>query len=180
MGFWNSMKRMAMGEPVFQPGDTADKHSSEPSMGADELGTNPQAQTLNQPPAGPATMNGGQKVIPEVEIEHIECHESGDNCEVWATLQNHGTLPVFLDKIMLLGQKTELDYELAPGGARQSRLYHGPTPTTNAYTYAEMDYRIVQTGDYFRGRYTVEYNYESDDNQYLPKVLRLQRPVRDI
>lgn len=170
MGFWSGMKRMAMGEPVFQPGDTPDKHPAEPSMGADQ----PAA------PAGPATMQGGQKVIPEVEIEHIEYHESGDNCEVWATLQNNGTLPVFLDKIVILGQKTELDYELAPGGARQSRLYHGPTPITNAYTYAEMDYRVVATGDYFRGRYTIEYNYESDDNQYLPKVLRLQRPVRDI
>jgi hypothetical protein len=171
MGFWDSMKRMAMGEPVFQPGDNVDKGvplASEPHADSQPVSTDQ------------VGMHNGQKIIPEVEIEHIECHESGDNVEIWATLQNHGSMPVFLDKIVILGQKTELDYELAPGGARQSRLYHGPTPTTNAYTYTEMDYRLVATGDYFRGRYTIEYHYEDDDHQYLPRALRLQHPVRDI
>jgi hypothetical protein len=181
MGFWNSMKRMAMGEPVFQPGDQPKEHNSPGVSGATvHSDSTPNSSPSDAPVVAPATPSAGPKVIPEVEISDVECHESDDDVEVWVTIHNPSPIPVFLDKITFLGQKIELDYELSVGGARQSRIYRGDTPHSGAYNSAELDYRAVSSGDYFRAKYFVEYNYESNDNTYLPKSLKLQRPVRDV
>lgn len=173
---------MAMGEPVFQPGDQEKQQSAPGVSGATvHSDTTPNSSPQPDVPAAAATVqSAGPKVIPEVEISDVECHESGDDVEVWVTIHNPSPIPVFLDKITFLGQKTELDYELAVGGARQSRIYRGDTPHSNAYNSADLDYRAVSSGDYFRAKYFVEYHYEPSDNTYLPRSLKLQRPVRDV
>ena len=170
MGFFGGMKRLIMGEPVFQ---VENKPSTD--------GTIPPTQT--EPGAHVDSTKtpvdaSGRKIIPEVVIENVDCNRSAEAMSVWVTFKNTSNAAVFLDKIHVLGQTKELDFELAPGGARQLEIYKGALQTTDAYRSAELYYRLVSSGDYFQARFFVEPNY--DDGFYFPEEFHLQRPIRDI
>ncbi len=171
MGFWSGMSKMIQGKPVFE-NDASTQHAE---LSEHEVHMAEDAQADGRTPVG----SNGQKIIPECFLEHADNNLSGDNLEVWLVFHNKSDTPIFLDKIMLLGITTEIDFELAPGGSRKARVYKGKTLHTNSYTHADVMYRSSLSGDYFQARYTVEYDYEADGT-YLPEEFKLQHPIRDI
>ena len=54
---------------------------------------------------------GGQKIIPEIEVERIKAQPSGDNksLEIWAYIHNLASFDIELDKYELLGQRNDLN-----------------------------------------------------------------------
>ncbi len=179
MGFFEGMKRMVMGKPVFQASDTTPPTSDQTNhFGEDDkpLLDPQQPQNPGQTPVD----DGGQKIIPEFGIERLDCNVSGDNLEVWVTFHNTAPVPIFLDKIHSFGQSIELDFELGPGATRQSKIYKGKVLKTNAYAYADIQYRSVTSGDYYMARYFTEYDFETNDKTYLPRSFKLQHPIKDV
>lgn len=171
MGFFDAMGKMIQGKPVFQ--DDPTKQGAQQEDHFVEKNT-PRLDTSHTPLDG-----HGQKIIPEITVTRVEGHVSGDNLDLWVTIHNSSEVSLFIDKIHVLGQKMDLNYDLAPGMERQMSVYKGPTLRTNAYTNADVDYRVVETGDYFQARFYVEYDFEQDGT-YLPNDFNLQRPIRDI
>lgn len=53
---------------------------------------------------------GGQKIIPEIEVERIKAQPSSDNksLEIWAYIHNLASFDIELDKYELLGQRGDL------------------------------------------------------------------------
>jgi hypothetical protein len=96
---------------------------------------------------------------------------------VWVT--NRSSDEVELDKIVMLGQTTQLDQIFSAGQARELKFYKGKVPTTGSYHTANLYYKRRSDGDYFCADFTIEYDY---DPQGFYKVEELHpiNPVRDI
>ena len=156
MGFWQSIGRMAKGEPVFQA----------------EQPTTPQQESAAPSSAEP-------QPTPEIMITSLDCNENGNRLEVWATVENGSSVEVLIDDIHFLGQKMELQFELRPGGSRSVRLFSGLTPTSNAQNYSILQYKNTVSGNYYQARYYIEFDYQSDGN-YMPEEFHLQRPIRQL
>ena len=84
-----------------------------------------------------------------------------------------------LDKIRLLGTKRELDTFLRAGEDREFLVYKGPK-LQHEYHHAELDYKTVREGDYFRSVYNVSFTYNSMDKTYTINEMHLEHPIRDI
>lgn len=121
----------------------------------------------------------GNKQIPVVGVTHTKYHLSGAQTEVWAVIRNHSERAIMLDKIVMLGQNTELDYQLGPGMERDFRIYHGPRLTHDSYKKAGLYYKDVLSGDYFRADHLVGYKYEADKT-YSIVELELLTPIYDV
>lgn len=172
MGFWQGMKRFLNGKPVFEV-------PIEGQMSPQANQPIPPQSNESVPDSRRTPVDGrGRKIIPETEIGNIDCNQSGESMTVWATFTNSSAEAVHLDKITLLGQTRELGFNLNGHGSRRIEVYRGQLVSSNAYRSADLDYRLVASGDYFRGRYFVESNY--DDGFYYPEDFQLQRPVRDV
>ena len=128
---------------------------------------------------------GGQKIIPEIEVERIKAQPSGDNksLEIWAYIHNLASFDIELDKYELLGQRGDLNKFLKPGEIFELRMYQGAMPENDSVRKMYIQYKIVGTGDYFQADHTINYKYEQDsqgNKWYMPDSLKLIRPVRDI
>jgi len=179
MGFWGAMKNMATGKPVFEV-DSAPKETDQygvwsndkPSDGQDEYTT---GVTTEQDSTRDSS---GSKIIPEVTVTHVKSHLNGANMEVYAVVVNAASVPVFLDKMHLLGQKYELDRLLGPGQSHNYRIYRGPAFTYKPHSDADVEYRLESNHDYFRARFYLEFDYQN--GYYLPEEFHLEGPIKDI
>jgi hypothetical protein len=151
----------------------------------DEEGGRPNVSSDNSTKPDQYHSANGQKVIPEIEVERIESHPSGDNkyLEIWAHIRNHASFDIELDKYELLGQRGDLNKFLKPGEIFELRMYRGAMPQNDIIRRMYIQYKIVGTGDYFQADHMIEYKYEQDShgNKWcMPEELKLLRPVRDI
>lgn len=164
MGFFETMKRMIEGKPLFDTEDQRQAKQTIPKEGYAE-----QAQTSNN----------GRKNIPLIRVEHTECHNNGDTMTVRAEIRNESSeLVVELDKIRLLGAVRELDTRLRPGEAREFILYSGRRPNNRSYGVAELNYKDL-LGDYFQARCAVEFRAEPDNTFSIQRV-KVAGPIKDI
>lgn len=171
MGFFEGLKRMVQGKPVFEVPQDVEKDKWEDEAPAD-------LETRDNTPQGAPQAPVGPKVLPVVEIESCDSHMHGSNMEVYADIQNNFNETIELDKIRLLGTMTEIDNLLKPGEQRQHRVYSGPRPTNTSSNYAELTYKNP-SGDYFTAVHYIEYKLESDKT-YTIKNFKLQHPIRDV
>lgn len=166
MGFWGALGKIAQGKPVFEVQDT-------PSQSQDSAPTSEESATH------PWIDENGQKIIPHITMTHCKSVIDDNHMEVTAWVTNTSQLEVELDKIVVLNLKTELDRRLRPAEARQVVLYRGPLAKNDYVHKANLYYKIVQNGDYFRADYMVEYNRESNGT-YTVEELHPERDVHDI
>lgn len=126
----------------------------------------------------------GRKIVPEVEIEHIEAHESDDrkHLELWAHLKNHSVFEVEVTRVNCLRQHIEPKRFMRPGEVHEVRIYQGGMPKNDAEHKCEVQYKLCDNGDYFQADHVIRYHYERDDDgeYYLPERIELIRPIRDI
>ena len=176
MGFWDVTKRLVMGQPAFQvpPDDKQWDDSDEPTVdfAEERAAKREEVRGLHD--------GGGIKRIPEVAVRTVKHHLSGNTVEVWAMIHNVSDRVIELDKVLLLGQKRELDYILKPGAERELSVYKGPVMTHDHYKKAELYYKDEVTGDCFCATHAVHYEYESHNNTYNVNGLTIIRPIRDI
>jgi len=165
MGFFNAIKNIALGKPVF---------------------TNPPAPNGQQPmPAGgtapAAPQQTGPKVLPPVYIERIEVREVGsDDMQINIIVQNYSHEEVYLDKIELLGKTEFLNgAELSPGEEEEETVYEGDRPRGTSNGPCTLYYKNA-AGDYFASVHNIEYEAQAPDGTYLIRYIKWQSPIRDI
>src|SRR5664279_3711746 len=183
MGFFNSLAKLAKGEPVF------DKPQDDGWQGPaqDPFDDPTQQPAQNIPPNDPAPVEQnipedeteqpkvqtaqGYKAIPKVAIIHntYKLHDTG--MDVYAYLKNFSDGVVTLDKARMLNLVRELDNVLRPGEERQFLVYSGPRPSGTHDTKAEIIYRSA-AGDYFDAEHLMTFHQEHDGtysiNEFRP------------
>ena len=167
MGFWKVMSNMAQGKPAFEVPDDSKEQS--------------QAVTdQNKPSTPPTTAANGQKIIPQLSLEHCKPHVHGSTMLVTAWITNTSEVEIELDKVTMLGQKIEIDRRLTPQQSHEIQLYKGQIPTNDSSHKANIYYKTFRDGDYFCADYMIEYSYE-DDGTYVVEYLHPENyGVRDI
>lgn len=183
MGFWDAMKKMAQGKPVFEVPSSTQKGKvvdewGDPVQDPDPL-TADDSEQGDRIHRNQRIDSSGQKIIPEIEIIQVEPRYSGEFVEVWVTIRNQSPYPVFLDKSYIFGAKQELDYPLSPGAQREFSIYRGKQLTNDSYKYAEVYYRDDESGDYFCAAHMIIYDHQSD-GRYEVADMRLVRPIKDV
>lgn len=171
--FFEGLKRMISGQPVFQPGEDVDGVISKSEQREAE-------QQQNQSYAEDTIEQSGSKVIPEVYIERVEDRDNGSNMEVSAQITNRSQREVMVDKLLLLGETRSINYVLRPGESRELPVYNGPKPNHRNYTNCELQYRDQATGDYFSSLHLVEYEAQDTDGTYEIRNIRFTPPIKDI
>ncbi len=173
MGAWDVFKNLVAGKPGFEaePDHTWDDDKPTADFVEERQAKREEAKGLYN--------SGGVKQIPEAGVVRVKYNLSGTNVEVWATVKNLSDRPIELDKITLCGQRRELDYPLQPGGEREFSVYKGPSLAHDSYRSAELYYKDVGTGDYFRADHYVEYHFEQNGT-YNVNSLELKRPIHDV
>lgn len=173
-GFFEGMRRMLVGEPVFKPGE----HNDEPIyQHKDEAQAEAQATVANY--------DHSQAVVdekanpPQAVIERFECYVHDEkHMEINLHIRNLSHELLWMDKVLLFGKHFDLDRELDPGEVREFMVYNGPMMDNKYYTDAEVQYR-TPTGDYFSAMHNVEYQ-EKENSRYIPHRMRSYGPVKDI
>ena len=165
---------MLAGEPVFQPQD----EPMHPSNNTDPVASQPEDSQSTD--TSPFQDESGRKIIPRVEFDDLNVDLSSDSSdmEVWGTIKNESELQVELDKFTWLGRTIDLATFLRPGEARQVKLYSGDTPKSDAYSSAELTYKL-DNGDYFQQQYYLEYDFQNSA-YYVPEQLHIKTPPRDL
>lgn len=157
--FFESLKRMAEGKPVF----TESEETGQPQ---------PVQASTNQKTSGP-------KIIPQVVVQYTNCHINGADMECQCVIKNNSQVTIELDKIKLLGMTHELDSLLHPGEEREYQVYSGHRPQDTYNTECQLTYKDPRTGDYFCTVHYVEFQLQSDKT-YSIKNLKFIPPVRDV
>ncbi len=166
--FFEGLKRLATGQPVFKQGEGVD--SEQPHV----------EQPDNVAVGAPATTEqNGPKVIPQVIIERTEHRNNGAHMDVDFEIKNHSDRDVFIDRVSVLGQSRQISIVLRPGEQREVPVFSGPRPNHRNYSDSELKYRDETTGDYFATSHFVEFEQEQDQT-YVIRNIRFVPPVRDI
>ena len=160
MGFVGGLARLLQGKPIFEVPPESNRKKGIPEE---------QAQPNTQ---------SGAKVIPTVCIERSEYHNNGSNMQVTASIINHSTQDIELDKINVLGTSRNLNLILHPGDSRECIVFEGERPHNHAYDNAYLQYKDT-TGDYFETHHTVEFRQEPDGSYHVYQM-RYVGPVKDI
>lgn len=177
MGFWGGLGKLIAGKPVFEePKNEGHGDWDDDAPTADYA----EDRQIKREESQGLYNASGVKQIPEASVERVKYVISGDNTEVWATIGNQSQRAIELDKIMLCGQMKELDYPLQPGANREFSVYKGKSLKHDSYTKANLFYKDVQTGDYFRADHLVEYHYEAQPDEYYVESMELIRPINDV
>lgn len=182
MSFWDVTKRMLQGKPAFEtPQSTDDWDDDAPTTDfADERKekrTVQQAQTTHG--LDGLVDEHGHKHIPVAAVIGVRPDNHGNSVELWATIKNQSDRELLLDRIVLLGTQFQMNYPLAPGAQRVFKVFSGPQLTHDNYKKAELYYKDVPTGDYFRADHLLEYKYEADKS-YDVNDMRLLMPINDV
>ena len=104
----------------------------------------------------------GNKIFPKVYVERVDFQSNDEYAELWVDVVNHSPYKIHIDKIVLLGKTTELDYNLEPGGSRQLLAYKGEAIKTKPDSRAELWYKIIDNDDYFMNRHTMIYDVDTE------------------
>ena len=178
MSFWDVTKRMIQGKPAFEMPKSDNNDDWDDDAPTTDFAEDREAKRTEKTDQTLYDADGN-KHIPTAGVVHTKYTLSGSNTEVWATIHNHSDRSVTLDKFMLLGQRTDIGYELAAGLERDFRVYHGPSMTHDNYKKAELYYKDTQTGDYFKADHLIGYKYEADKT-YNVDELELLTPINDV
>jgi hypothetical protein len=166
MGFFDALKNIALGKPVF----TADQQQ--------------QKEQYNGQPhdgSGPgAPQHVGPKILPPAYIERTECRTHGDDMEVEVIIQNYSHEELVLDKIELLGKTVLMNSKrLSPGEEEEVTVYEGDRPR-NTYAKQCVLYYRNEAGDYFASSHNVEYGAQMPDGTYAIRYIKFMSPIRDV
>ena len=158
MGFWSFTKRMLQGKPAFE----APQHAGAPDKAQDGL-----------------VDEHGHKHPPTITLTHAKSDHSGEHVDVWVTIKNQSERDVMLDKLVMLGVTARLGYPLPAGHQHEFRAYRGPSLTHDHYHRAELYYKDVPSGDYFRADHLITYHYEAVGS-YDVTGFELIEPIYDV
>jgi hypothetical protein len=185
--FFEGLKRVIQGKPVFDPNDTA-QPAKEPDPFAP---TNPLAEfdkPETPPPAAPAQVASSQPTstiqknnpssFPVVSIDRTHISRNGQVIEVYCTIRNNWHDELLLDNLRLLNTSHKLNVLLHPGNTHEVQVYHGAPFAQQPPTQATIDYKTHE-GDYFEALFDVHFTFTSDKT-YEVTELRLRPPIRDI
>ena len=164
--FFEFIQRMIAGKPVFED---ETKHDVAPRP------IDTPASDVSQS----AIRKNEQQTFPVVRIRRVSTHLDGDTVRIYCHIQNTWPQEIMLDKIRLLGTMRELDTYLRGGEEREFLVYKGPKLTQEVHE-AQLDYKTVQEGDYFRAMHDARFTYHPGDKSYTLDELRLHMPIRDI
>lgn len=160
MGLFGAIGKIIAGKPVFEPEQkVANGGQSVDSTAA----TRPVSRTED----------------PVVRVKRVECRASGPRLEIFADIHNEAHEPIFLDRIILAGNRRELDSQLNAGQARQYLVYSGPLMSQPPKGYAEIHYRKQTDGDYFADYHEIRSRRIGDEGYEITELL-MRGPVRDI
>lgn len=158
MGFFNAFKNIVLGKPVFEV--PAQKPGAQPHQPAEQ------------------SVRTGPKVIPQLYIERISCHTSGDDMSVDVIIQNYSQHELLLDKVTMLGQTHYLNAKsVGPGEEDDLTAYDGDRPENTNDSQCQVFYKNEE-GDYFCSVHTVEYE-KLPDNSYKVRNIRFSM-IRDV
>lgn len=136
-----------------------------------------------QKASDPYRDSAGNKIYPDVEIVRVKSDLSSDSkhLEIWAFVKNQSIFDVEVTRINCLGQSASGCF-LKVGDSRELRIFSGNTPTSEAYHDANVQFKVIGSGDYFQANHYVQYHYEQTEhgNFYIPDEFKFTRPVRDI
>lgn len=176
MGFWDVTKRIVQGKPAFeapQPGDDWDDDAPTADFSEE--------RAVKRTAAADASLIDakGYKHPPVASITNVKDELSGQYYELWATIKNQSEREILLDKITLLGSKFRMNYPLKAGAQRVFQVYRGARLTHDNYKKAELYYKDVPTGDYFRADHLLQYKYDADGT-YEVVDFELFLPIYDV
>lgn len=173
-GFFESMKRIAQGKPVFDAADNQGEYApNHPEH--HEVQGGQHASTEHQS----RIMKGNDRTFPVVYVKRTVTRFDGPNMAVYCDILNTWPEPVELDKIHILGKTHELDAPLRAGQEREFVVYKGPR-VKQKITQADLEYKTHHEHDYFKAIHDVTFMYHSEDQTYSVDELRLRMPIRDI
>lgn len=185
MGFFESLKRMANGEPVFQEGDASKgwagsdgrERQTESGAGQPQQGTPQQQQ-----PEGPEStiQKGNPGTFPAVYIKRTRTTQSGSNQTVYVSIYNSSRVAIELEEFEIMGRSQHYNYDLRPGQEREVMAYNGPRSRSEGNHEARLTYKTDEGKDYFMSIHDVEYQFEQHDQTYSIEEVRLRMPIRDI
>lgn len=165
-GFFEGMKRVFKGQPVF------DENDERPGV--------------RMTPAPPAPQSTGPKIekykdgsFPVVYIKRAVTHYNGNRMEVYCYIVNNWPAEVLVDKIRIFDTRREIDITLRAHQEREVLVYSGPKITRN-FPEASLDYKTMAEGDYFQSIHDIRYTYHSGEKTYEVSDFRLRLPIRDI
>lgn len=170
--FFEGLKRLATGQPVFKQGEDGDGASYKPHDGHDTV---PAESTSDQ-----AAAPQGPKERPEVVLGRVQCRDGGHGMELDVEIKNNSQQSIFVDKLMILGTRRELDYVMRPGEEREFTVYDGPKLNHRNYNTCELQYRNDSDGDYFSSLHLVEFESQDSDGNYAVRNIRFTPPIKDI
>jgi hypothetical protein len=185
MGFFESLKRMANGEPVFQQGDDnrgwagSDGQERKPAEGAQA----PEQQGQPQQPAhvvDSGIQKGNPSTFPAVYVKRTRTTQSGSNQTVYVSIYNSSNLAVELEGFEIMGRSQHYNYDLRPGEEREVMAYNGSRSKSEGNHEARLTYKTDEGKDYFQSIHDVEYQFEQHDQTYSIEEVRLRMPIRDI
>lgn len=126
----------------------------------------------------------GRKIIPEVYIEHVETHMSGDmkHIELWVRFKNNSPLEIEIRRVNVFGLHGQFSRHLRAGEVHEEKIYSGDILHTNSYHTCEVQFKITESGDYFQANHEIRYHYDRDERgeRYVPNEMLLIRPIRDL
>lgn len=170
-GFFDAMKRIAQGKPVFDQNDELGGFAAEDGTSAQPHHNQPEHQSLIH--------KGSDRTFPVVYVKHTNVHMNGPNMQVYCRILNTWPEPVELDKIRILDKTHELDAPLRPNEEREFLVYNGPR-LRNKITHAQLDYKTHHERDYFEAIHDVTFMYHNEDRSYSVDEVKLRLPIRDI
>jgi hypothetical protein len=187
-GFFESLKRMAQGKPVFDSNDDsagwADKNGNardvQQQPDPEQQTQQPQASQPQQPQGrADGVIKGQASTFPVVVVKRTRTQLSGTNQAVYCSIVNRSKVAVELKEVRLAGSSRRLSEHLRPGEEREWLCYNGPRQSSESYKEASLDYMVEITRDDFQSIYDVEYQYGSDKT-YSVEELHWRQPIRDI
>ncbi len=180
-GFFESLKRMAQGKPVFDANDNAagwadkDGNAQEPIVPAGQEQERGQAVHEQRT----SVVKGQSSTFPVVVVKRTRTQVNGNNQTVYCSIVNRFAEAVELDEIDVAGGSRRLGGVLRPGEEREYLCYSGPRSSGESHKVATLNYKVDETGDYFQSVYDVEYAY-APDKLYAVEELHFRAPIVDI
>jgi hypothetical protein len=169
--FFEGMKRMIQGKPVFDAPTPTQQDTPQPI-----------APLPSRPAAPAAPQNTIRKstdsTFPVVYIKRTSTRINGRQMQVYCRIVNAFHATIALDKIRILNTTRELDCDLRPGEEREFQVYNGPI-VTNQQREAKLEYKTQREGDYFQAIHDVTFIYHPDKT-YTVDEIKLHLPIRDI
>ncbi|MBC7764147.1 hypothetical protein H7Y29_00355 [Microbacteriaceae bacterium] len=159
MGFMQNLGKLVNGEPMFTAEPSAPATQPETTVGT--------------------TQSNNAKVIPTIQLSNFKTSRNGSEMITEFWLQNTSNEQIRIESIMILGQKRDLHHYLEPNQEHQFIVYKGPAPKDTHNDDAEIYFRCERTNDYFKNKYMVEFDHQSDSTYNIDEFHQ-EGPTHDI